>query len=202
MFVIGGIISWYVIFRMRWNFVVTIMQNVPPFGTIPVGNDRARLIKFGDGGEEIFFLRKRKMYRSGYGKRIGQNKICWTIGSDGYWYNTTFGDIDKKLMEIGVNPTERDMRMGNTVLRKGIENRYNDKTFFEKWGAAISIGLIIVAILAQAAGTFINHNKEKEIAATNLQVANTNKEVLEASKGILTTVATVRDGGTGLVPAG
>lgn len=137
----GAIVAFVILSKRRWPFKVIVLENISGSGYVPTKNDRARLIKFGDGGEEIFYLKRGKKYRVGYGKRIGKNYIAWAIGEDGYWYNITFGNLDKRLAELGVNPVDRDMRFSNASLRKGIENRYDQKTFFDKYGTAITIGV-------------------------------------------------------------
>lgn len=191
LFSITGIaIAIYFYGKRQWPWKVTVMRDVPPFGTIPYANDRAKVIAFGDGGEEIFFLKKMKKYKVGYGKTIGDKKICWTISQDGYWYNTTFGNLDKKLKQIGIIPVERDLRLAHSSMRKGIENRYNDKTFYERWAVPITIGMLIFAMIVAGVGMWYSNSKQLQIAQVNaeatktsLEVTKLNKEVLELLKG-------------------
>lgn len=199
-FVSGIIVVCVIIYRRKWNYSVTILENTPPFGYIPTKNDRARLISFGDSGEEIYFLRGLKKYRIGYGKKIGKNKIAWAIGDDGYWYNTTFGDLNKKLLQIGIVPVERDMRFANATLRKGIEKRYDDRSFIEKWGVPITISMLIVAILVQAGGVYWNIREANKGKAAEKEISTAQLETMKLAKDTLLAVSNIKDktGGSGL----
>lgn len=200
-FFVGGAITSFIVYqRFKWPILVTILEKVPPFGYIPTMNDRARIISFGDGGEEIVRLKKAGKYRVSYGRKIGNKKIAFAIGEDGYWYNVVFGDFDKKLGEIGVLPVDRDMRLANSAIRKGIENRYSDKSFFEKWGVAITIGMLVIAILIQAGGTWFNHTKSLEVSRSNLEVAKVNKETMESTNSIIGKLNILQQGGSGISP--
>jgi len=148
---IGGIIAFVILSRLRWPFTVNVLQDIDGSGKLKiVSKDKARLISFGDGGEEIFLLKKSKKYRVAYGKRIGNKAIAWAVADDGYWYNITFQDINKKLMEVGVMPIERDMRLATASIRKGIDHRYDDKNWMDKYGAVLYFGLFLITLLVFA----------------------------------------------------
>lgn len=202
-FLVGGSIAGFTILsRVKWPFKVNILQDIPPYGYIPVKKDRAKLVKFGDGGEELFYLKKTKAHKLGYGKRIGKNSIAWGIGQDGYWYNCTFGNLDKKLMQIGIMPVERDLRFGNSVVRKGLEKDFGNKNFFEKWGVAITIFILIIAIAVQGSFQWIHLNKQIEIDRINSETAKTNVEVVKSQEQLMSAIANIKQGGTGLIPVG
>lgn len=190
----GGITAIVFLNRLRWPFKVTILEKVDGVHYQAVGKDRARLIKFGDGGEEIFFLKRRKKYRVGYGKRIGRKWIGWAIAEDGYWYNYVWGDLDKRLLEVGVIPVDRDVRLANVSLRKGIENRYNEKNFFEKWGVPITIGMLIIAIIIQAAALWFILDKLAQTGATLNVTSEANRAVMELAERILARVDIIQGG--------
>lgn len=196
----GGITAFIVVDKVRWKFKVNILENLSGKGYVVTRKDRSRLVGFGDGGEEVFLLKRHKVFRIGYGKRIANNTIAWAIGQDGYWYNFQFGDLDIKLLELGVMPVDRDMRFANASLRKGIETRYNQKTFFEKWGVTIMIGMLIIAFAAMGATMYFNYKKQIELRKVDVEVMKVNKEVIESVKQML---AETRTGGgkSGIVPA-
>lgn len=186
---------------MMWPITATLLEKIPPFGYIPVKNYKARLVKFGDAGEEIYYLKGIKKYRIGYGKKIGRNRIAWAKGDDGYWYNVTFGDMDKRLQQVGIVPVERDMRFATAALRKGIENRYNDKTFFEKWGVPISIGMLILGMLVQGAVMWFLLDKMGDTSTISLETSKVNKATMELANQVLSNIASLQNGGTGLQSA-
>jgi hypothetical protein len=173
----GGVICFIWLYRARWNFIWVLIQD----GKI-VKRGRCRLISFGDGGEEIFFLKGINKWKVAYGKRIGTNQIAWGLGKDGYWYNIELGNVDTALLEIGVNPVDRDMRYATASVRKGIENRYTDKSFMEKWGTSITIILIILAISAQGVSSYFTLKKQGEI---NVQTSTANLEAVKTSERVM-----------------
>jgi len=87
-------ILFYVVFQFRtFNRKIIVFENISGQGFQPVLKDRARLISLGDGGEEILFLKKKKVYRTAYGRKMGKNTYWFAIGQDGYWYNVVLGDV-------------------------------------------------------------------------------------------------------------
>lgn len=198
--IVSGIIAFYIFYRMRWNYTFTVFENVAGSGYVPIRSGRCRLIGFGDGGEEIFMLNKPKKWRVAYGKRIGRNKIAWAIGEDGYWYNFTFGNLDKRLTEMGVNPVDRDMRYAYASVRKGIDSRYDRKSFMDKYGTIISFGMLFLCILAMAGFLWVLFNQQAKIAQINNEGLQTAKQVMELAKQVLSNIDTIKSGGSGLVP--
>jgi len=177
----GGVFAIVVAYKKYWNFSWVLIEK----GKI-IRRGKCRMLSIGDGGEEIFFLRGVKKWRVAYGKRIGVNQIAWAIGKDGYWYNIELGDLDKQLMEVGVMPVDRDMRYAYASVRKLIDNRYNDKSFIEKWGATISIGLICLALLIQGVSYYYTVQKQGEI---NIQIAVANKDAMDSANKVVESVA-------------
>lgn len=197
--VTGGIVAFILIHRWKYPFKYICFENIAGVGYVPTRRGRARLISFGDGGEEIFFLKNIKKWRVAYGKRIGKNQIAWAVGDDGYWYNITFGNIDKKLMELGVIPVDKDMRYAYASSRKGIENRYNDKTFMDKYGTIISFFMLFLCIVAMGGFMYFTTGKIVSANAENKQTAEVQKEVMMLAKQVLASIDNIKAGGSGMV---
>jgi hypothetical protein len=198
-FIIGLVFLLWANLRFKWPYKVTVLENVAGQGFIPSFRDRAKLVSFGDGGEEVFFLRKKKKYKIGYGKYIGKRAIAWAVGQDGYWYNVTFGNVDTKLQELGLNPVDRDLRYATASVRKGLETDFKQKTFFEKWAVPITIGMLIFASLINAGGMYYVLDKQGEIVSGTAQSVETSKEVMELAKEVLAQIDLVASG-SGLRP--
>ena len=195
-FIVAAVVSFVILNRLRWNWqYVDIDSN----GNI-IKRGRARLISFGDGGEEIFFLKGLKKYRVAYGKRIGKNQIAWQFGSDGYPYNISFGQIDKRLLEAGVIPVDRDMRYAYASVRKGIEKRFDDRDFMQKYGTIIAFGMLFLCIIAMAGFLWVGFNGQKDITTAQNEGMKTMKEVLELLKQVLANIDNIKTGGTGITP--
>ena len=198
----SSITVFFVMNRMKWPFLYEVWENVNG-KYIVTKRGRCRKISFGDGGEEIFFLKNMKKWRVAYGQRVGKNKVAWAVGDDGYWYNVTFGNLNKRLRELGVEPVDRDMRYAYASVRKGIEHRYNDKTFMEKYGTILSMFMVFLCICAMGVTVYITFDKINKGAAVNADVAKTQKEVMQLSKEVLGQTAQIKNNNLpgGLVPA-
>lgn len=195
LFVISGAITVFIIFaRLRWNYKVVIAEAVGDSPPKITRRTRARLIAFGDGGEEIFLLKKPRKLRAGYGKRIGLREILWVIGEDGLWYNTDFGSFNRRLLEIGVKPVDRDVRLANSSIRKGVEKNYGKVSFMEKYGEYVRMGMFLIMVLSFIGFMWFIFNQQKQISATNLETMKLAKDTIQA-------IANIRSGGTGLLPA-
>jgi hypothetical protein len=177
-FIISGVTVFIILYRLRWPFKWEKYENING-QTVRTAKGRARLISFGDGGEEIFFLKNLRKWRVAYGKRIGKNLVAWFVGEDGYWYNATFGNMDKRLQEIGVNPVDRDMRYAYASVRKGIDNRYDKKNFLEKWGTVIAFGMLFFCIIAMCGFLWVGFNGQKQVQASNTEVIKLLPPLLE-----------------------
>lgn len=194
----------YYMFNRRWPFIATLCEERPPFGTIIVARDRARYVSLTDTGEEIYFLRNAKKFRLSHGKFIGTKAIMWVKSKrDGYWYNCSLGNVDKKLLELGVIPTSRTARLEQAAMRKNITGRFeNEKDFMEKWGQTIGIGLILITIIIAGISQYMLYDKAAETKSVDLETAKLNKEVLDRLDRILDKTQPQPDGSdsSGLIP--
>lgn len=180
-----------------YNRKIVVFENVSGQGFQPVYKDRARLISIGDGGEEILYLLKKKVYRSAYGRKMGKNTYWFVIGQDGYWYNSVLGDIDAKMGMLDIEPIDRDMRYMHVAVRKNITERYRKIKFMEKYGAVV-VSMIVVLFLI--GGIWFILDKMAETAGANAGAIKTSKEVMELVKEVMGSLDNVC-GGSGIKPA-
>lgn len=189
---IGGTVTFLILSRYAWPFRVVIAEaigNQPPKIT---SRTRAKLVAFGDGGEEVFLIKRPRRLRAGYGKRIGLREILWVIGDDGLWYNTEFTNFNKTLLELGLKPVERDVRLANSSIRKGIDRNYGKISFMDKYGTAIQVGMFLIMVLAFVGFMWFTFDQQKKISATNLETMKISKETIQA-------IANLRSGGSGII---
>lgn len=187
--------------RHIWNYKYTLVENIAGSGWIPTKRGRCKLVAFSDGGEEIFFIKGLKKWRVAYGKRIGKNAILWVVGQDGYWYNSTFGDFDIKMRQLGVEPVDKDMRYAYASSRKGIQNRYDKKDFMDKYGTVIAMGIVFLCIVALGIAYYMTASKQAAISSTNLESIKVSKEVMETAKTVLSNIDNIKTGGSGFIQA-
>ncbi len=146
---IAGIVGIYLIQRFKvYNKKVFVFENIAGQGYQLVFKDRARVVKLGDGGEELLYLLKKKVYRTAYGKKMGTNTYWFAVGQDGYWYNIILGDVDAKMGLLDIEPIDRDMRYMHVAIRKNIEREFASKqSFMEKYGVLVFSGIFFIAIM-------------------------------------------------------
>lgn len=145
-------------------------------------------MSYGDGGEEIFFLRGLKKWRVAYGKRIGKNYIAWEVGQDGYWYNIDFGGLDKKLREIGVHPVHMDMRYAYSAVRRSIDMAYGKESFMDKYGTLISFGLLFLCILALGLSQWFAFHELSKGSGTTQKNLEAQERIVEKYDALLTRI--------------
>ena len=142
--IICGVIFYFMYQWRIYNKTIYIFENLAGKGYILTGLDKARLIKFGKTGEEVLYLRKRKLYRTAYGRKMGTNSYWFAVGQDGYWYNFILGDLDAKREMLDIEPIDRDVRMMYVAMSNNINSRFDKKTFMEQYGTIIFSSIILL----------------------------------------------------------
>jgi hypothetical protein len=158
--------------------------------------DTARLIKVGDGGEEILFLRKLKVYRTAYGKLMGKNEYWFAVGQDGYWYNITLGDLDAKMGLLDIEPVDRDMRYMHVAIRKNIQERYRKQNFMEKYGSILMNGIFLIIMMVGLYFLIKRMVTGMDSINAGLEMS---KQTMEVMKGALANVDKICSGGGGYI---
>lgn len=187
------------LYKRAWPESYVVLEDIRGNGRFEiVRKGKCKKIRFGDGGEEIYYLQGIKKKKAAYGKRIGRNQIGWVIGQDGLWYNFDFGDFNSKLKEMGLNPAEKTIRYANVVIRKGLDEKYLDKTFFEKWFLPITLGMFFLIMVGFVGTMWYTGNQNLKITAANAASMDTAKEILETTKEVIARLDTINVGGSGI----
>jgi len=180
-----------------FNKRIIVFENISGAGWQQTGSDRARIIKVGDGGEEIMYLRKRKVYRTAYGKKMGPNTYWFAIGQDGYWYNVVLGDLDAKMGMLDIEPIDRDMRYMHVAIRKNIQERYRKISFMEKYGQILMSGIFFLILIVGIWLLIAKIGDLVTIASSNIEASKPVAEALSRAIGSLDNLC----GGSGISPA-
>lgn len=190
---------WFYIDRTTYNKKIIVFENISGQGFQPVFKDRARIIKIGDGGEEVLFLKKKKVHRTAYGKKMGKNTYWFAIGQDGYWYNILLGDLDAKMGMLDIEPIDRDMRYMHVAIRKNITERYRKVGFMEKYGIMLFGGFILFILLG---GLWFLIDQIGELINQATGAVTAAKDVIEPLSTIASKLDSVCSGGSGISSAG
>jgi hypothetical protein len=190
-----GIVAFLYLSNKKFSKKLIFFENIAGQGFQVVGKDRAMLVKIGDGGEEILYLRKKKVFRTAYGKKMGKNTYWFARGQDGYDYNVTLGDLDAKMGMLDIEPIDRDMRYMHVAIRKNITERYRKIGFMEKYGM-VMIGGVFLLIMVGAVWLLIDNVSELISQATG--VVEAAKQIIEPITQALSKVDSMCAGGTGI----
>ena len=212
--IIGGIVAFVILSRLRWPFKYVVLEDVAGNGYTISRRGRARIVGMGDGGEEIFLLKGINKYRMSFGKRIGPKQLGWAIGEDGLWYSFNFGDLNKKLSELGVMPTSKEIIFSMSAIRKNLDKRLGDQSWMEKFGPVLYFGMFILVLMIFAGIFWYSTNKQVEIAQINAGSMNASLETQVATQQTLSKLDNILSrinlkaetpetiiGGSGLTPA-
>jgi|TARA_R100000093_G_scaffold70584_3_gene44078 hypothetical protein len=191
-----AILTFVIVWNLRFNRKILIFENIAGQGFVLTGKDRAMLTKVGDDGMQVLYLRKRKVYKSAEGKKMGKNTYWFAINSDGYWRNFTLSNLDDELKKMNVNLTTTEMRAFHTGIRRGLKERYDKASFWQKYGGLVAyVGLIAITGIM----TWLLFDKYIDISNSISGAMKTAQEVMETSKQILGTLDNVGTSG-GLIP--
>lgn len=170
-----GVMAFFIIRRLKFNKKVIILEDVSGSDDLePIGRDRAMTVRVGTGGLEVLYLKKRKVYRGAYGKRMGKNTYYFAIGPDGYWYNITLGSLQKGMKNVSIKPTKVNMRYQNESLQEIIKQRYDQPNFWQKYGQLI-VGFTFIAFIVLMA--YFMFDSFQDAAGSVTRAAEISKEV-------------------------
>lgn len=170
---------WYM--HKIYDKKIKIFENISGDGWKLTKSDTARVVKIGDGGEEVLLLRKHKVYRTAYGKKMGTNTYWFAKGQDGYWYNIVLGDLDAKMGMLDIEPIDRDLRLLYVAIRKNIQERYRKQSFMEKYGTMIMGG---VFLLIMVVATWLLMSKAGDLIHEATNVMKATEPMIEQIKSL------------------
>lgn len=210
----GGITAFVLMSRAKWPLRWVALEDTQGNGLTITKRGKCRIIGFGDGGEEILLLKHLNKYKVGFGKRIGNKQIGFSIGDDGLWYQFNFSDFNKTLREMGVLPTSVNVRLAMASVRKGLDKRLEPTDWMSKYGVLIGMGLLFFMFLVVAGGVWYFTEKQAEIANINSQSIEQGQVTQEMTQKTLSTLDNIlskielqsqdnnaKVGGSGLTPA-
>lgn len=196
--VLIGIGTYFLIMHLKFNIEIILLEDVSGSDNLePVGRDKAMLVKVGNVGTELLYLKKRKVYRGAYGKRMGKRRYYFALGKDGYWYNVTFGSLDEGMKTINIKPTSINMRYQNEALSEIIKGRYDKKSWWTQYGQfVVNIAFFAVVVLM----FWLYFSSFKEAAPAMTEAAKALKDASEAIRQAVGGLDAIRAGG-GIIPA-
>lgn len=142
---LAAVSTWLIINRLLFSKKIVLFEKVGK--TIePTRKDRARILKWGDSGDTVFFTRKTKKYLPTPTIQTGRNTFWYYMREDGEWINIGIEDIDTKMKEVKAHFLDKEMRYGRVALHRNLEERFKKITFWDKYGGFIAYTVLIVII--------------------------------------------------------
>jgi len=186
------------LFFKTYNKKCVFFENVSGLGYQPTLKKRARLLKVGQGGEEILGCIGGTNL-SAYGRKMGKNTYWFAKGQDGYWYNSLLGDLDSKMAMLDIEPVDKDVRMFHVAKSRMNAQNYLKKSFMEQYGSIMLMFLFLVVLVL---GMWFIIGKIGESTQALVSTAESNKAVIETTQKILQLNANMGglSNGTGLIP--
>ncbi len=196
---VTAVFLWWYFNKRLYKFNIAVFENISGQGWQNTMTDTAKYLRLSKDGTEVFWLRKKKMPLTAYGKKMGPNKYWFAIGQDGGWYNIVLGDLDAKMGTLDIEMVDRDIKYISVAMRKNAAENYGPKmTFMDRYGSWIMGGFVLIIFFA---GIWF---MLEQIGVISSELAGASKAFAETTEPIMRAlghVDSICSGGTGLVKA-
>ena len=185
------------LFFKTYNKKCVFFENLSGLGYQPVLKKRARLLKVGQGGEEVLGCTGGTNL-SAYGRKMGKNTYWFAKGQDGYWYNFLLGDLDTKMAMLDIEPIDKDVRMFHVAKSRMNTQNYLKRSFMEQYGVHMMMFLFLIVLIL---GMWFIIGKIGSSTEALTLTAESNRAVIETTQKILQLNANIGSStnGTGLI---
>lgn len=200
--VICGLITYFIVMRMRYKFKIIVWEKVNGRFEI-TGRDKAMEMPLSRFGETVFYLQKRKKYIPRPNKQVGRRQFFFFVREDGQWINVDLEDIDTKAKRMRIHFTDKSMNYARTQIERALKERYDKPNFFERYGTII-VSIIFVVLLGIL--TWLLFDKWLELArVTNAGVETSGlimdktATVIDKLNTVLSAMDNICQGGSGVI---
>jgi len=176
-----GVVAYVIILRLKFNRKIVIFEKIN--GKFePARKDRAMFVRFGIGGDQIFFIKKLKKYVPIPELQTGRNTYWFFLRQDGELINFAPGDFDEQSKRMGAHFLDKEMRYARVSLQGHWKERYDKPKFWEKYGSLI---INVIAILIIMVFLFLILDKFLSSLGTIESLMETQQTVLETNNRVL-----------------
>jgi hypothetical protein len=183
-----GVIFYFRHKKKQFKYTIPLFARI---GNVPtrVGTYKARDIPIGKAGDKLWFVAGLNKYIQVANIQTAKNEFWHWVREDGELINFSLEDLDEVSHKAGVKYIHQDMRMQRLATDKLLEQRFLQKSFWEKWGAII--GYVIFFLLITISIVIVFYMMNKTVDKINLLM----DRLLEAMR------IYAPSGGSSLVPA-
>ena len=181
----------------KYNKKIIIFEKIGK-SFVPSRKDKAMEVKFSTAGDSITYLRKHKKYLPTPSIQTGNREYWYFIREDGEWINFGLEDLDEASREVGARFLDKEMRYARTSIQKGLKDRYEQQSAWQKYGIYIlSFGYVaLIGVMV-----WLLFDKWVDLAQTTKGAVDTAGIVLENVDRILSNMDNICSGGSGFKSA-
>lgn len=185
--IIISVIAYFVVMKKKFNKKVIIFEKVN--GRFePNVKDRGMLMRYGTGGDQVFYLKKLKKYLPVPELQTGRNTFWFFLRQDGELINFTPRDFDEQSRTMGAKFLDKEMRYARVSLQSHWKERYDKPKFWEKYGGLIvnlmAILIVMIFLFLIIDKIFDSLSKVESLIKTANEVQQTDLRVLSALDNI------------------
>ena len=190
---------WWWSVNRQYNKEIVVFENISGQGWVVSYKDKAKFLRLSKDGTEVFYLKKKKIPLTAYGKKMANNQYWFAIGQDGGWYNFVLGDLDAKQQILDIEPIDRDIKYITVAMRKNAAEDYGPKvTMMDKYGTWIIGGVTMLIMLG---GIWFILEQMGNLAGSLSSTQTGFAKLVEPIERSLAHVDSICSGGTGVIPA-
>jgi len=195
--VAGGLTTGIILYivNRKYNKKIIIFEKIGG-SFVPIRKDRGMEVKFSTAGDSITYLRKHKKYIPNPSIQTGNREYWYFIREDDEWINFGLTDLDQASRDVGARFLDKEMRYARTSIQKGLKDRYEQQSAWQKYGIYIlSFGYVaLIGVMI-----WLLFDKWVDLDQTTNGAVQTAGIVLENVDRILANMDNICTGGSGLV---
>lgn len=140
-----GFLTYYFWIKFRYNKKIIVFKKV---GTeiIPVMEDKGWLTRVGGAGDTWMKTKSSKKTLPRPKIQMRKNEYWYYEREDGEWINFNLKDFDLEMKKAGISYVDEDMRLQRLGIQKNLEARFQQVSFWQKYGGMI-MSLIFILVI-------------------------------------------------------
>jgi hypothetical protein len=139
------IVLW--VLSKQYKFRIPLYTKV---GNVPtrVAILKAKPVAFGRAGDLLWFVKGAgiKKWIAPASIQSAKNEFWHWIREDGEWVNFSMQDLDEISLKAGVKYVKQEARLTRLAIDRLLEQRLDNKSFWEKWGVVIGYVIFFLVI--------------------------------------------------------
>lgn len=158
---------------------------------IPLRDDLAIEMTIPGTTVKVFYVKGSNMYLPRPTRAMGKDRFWYAIRRNREWVNFTMKNLNKEMVEAGLDFDHTDMLYANAQLKKLIERNYKKTKWWQEYRSEISMAILILMLTFSF---WFLLGEIKEIVGGLGPLVEAMKEVAEINRQVLGAVDNVATG--------